>query len=40
MVDIINIYSFKDLEGILNFLEEKGRIVYNREDKTYKISNN
>ena len=40
MVDIRNIYSFKDLEAILNFLEEKGRIVYNREDKTYKISNN
>ena len=40
MVDIRNIYSFKDLEGILNFLEEKGRIIYNREDKTYKISNN
>ena len=40
MVDIRNIYSFKDLEAILKFLEEKGRIVYNREDKTYKISNN
>ena len=40
MADIRNIYSFKDLEAILNFLEEKGRIVYNREDKTYKISNN
>ena len=40
MVDIRNIYSFKDLEAILNFLEEKGRIIYNREDKTYKISNN
>ena len=40
MVDIRNIFSFKDLEAILKFLEEKGRIVYNREDKTYKISNN
>lgn len=32
MIDIRNIYSFKDLEAILNFLEEKGRIAYNREE--------